>query len=571
VRLNTIRSKIVAFALLATLLPSISMGWLSYRNNLKVLKEKITEELTSVTSSTSRELDLWLKERIYDVKVFASSYEVSENLVRVSGVRGGGAGKSAALGRLKDYLKSVEQRFTDYEELAVLDLGGSVVASSEEDAVAPHLPDDWLQHAEAGNTVVGEAHRHDAGSAAAMVLAEPVRGAQERLLGLLAAKLNFEGVRKILKSQARGGAGQLYVITRSGMILTSFPPLDEGPTAADLTPDPVRDLFSREVLPLEYAGIRGGDVVGALETMRRLDWGVVAEKPKAAEYAEIARLRNVTLLMVAAILLGIALAAYVLGLTFVVPLDRLTRGAAKVAGGSLAVDLPVHSRGEVGYLTVVFNRMVARLRKAREELDATNQALIEKNEELHELSITDGLTGLHNRKHMNETVVSEVSRAARHQHPLSILMIDIDLFKTFNDARGHQAGDEVLRGVSRVLKETIRSTDYAARYGGEEFLVLLPYSASDVAMQTAERIRSQIEEAKLGVNADGRGITVSVGAASFPECGNDSDSVIREADLALYKAKRGGRNRAVQAGEAWTEPKPKKKKRGSKPAKPTDG
>jgi len=555
-RLNTIRSKIVAFALLATLLPSISMGWLSYRNNLKVLKEKIAEELTSVTSSTSRELDLWVKERSYELRVFASSYEVSENLDSSS--RGGGASGSAYR-RLTGYLRSVEQRFADYDELAVLDLSGGIVASSEEETAALHLPDDWLELAGEGHSIIGEPYRDDGLAPPAMVLGEPIRGPQEGLLGVLAARLNFGQVRRILRNQVRDRAAHLFVITRTGMILNSFPPLDEHSAVAGLPPEALGDLFSNEGRPLEYTGACRVDVVGALQTMRDPDWGVVAEKSKAGEYAEIARLRNVTVLLVAAILLGIALAGYLLGLTFVIPLDRLTRGAAKVADGRLDVDLPVHSRGEVGYLTVVFNRMVARLRKARSELDATNQALVEKNRELHELSITDGLTGLHNRKHMNERVVAEISRAARHQHPLSILMMDIDLFKTFNDARGHQAGDEVLRGVARVLKETIRGTDYAARYGGEEFLLLLPHSTSETAMQTAERIRGRIEEARLGVNADGRGITVSVGVAAFPECGNDAESVIREADFALYKAKREGRNRVVLAGEGWMQPGKKKK------------
>ena len=130
-------------------------------------------------------------------------------------------------------------------------------------------------------------------------------------------------------------------------------------------------------------------------------------------------------------------------------------------------------------------------------------------------------------------------------------MLDIDRFKNFNDARGHQAGDEVIRGVARVLQKTIRTTDYAARYGGEEFLVLLPYIGPDEAMLSGERIRSAVENEKLGKRDGYAGITISVGAASYPDCGSDSESVIREADLALYKAKRGGRNKVVPARAAW--------------------
>jgi diguanylate cyclase (GGDEF)-like protein len=128
--------------------------------------------------------------------------------------------------------------------------------------------------------------------------------------------------------------------------------------------------------------------------------------------------------------------------------------------------------------------------------------------------------------------------------------MDIDRFKEFNDARGHQAGDEVLRGVARVLKESVRATDYAARYGGEEFLVLLMYTGPEAAAGMAERIRARIEEAGLGREEGGRAITVSVGVAAFPENGSDAESVIREADVALYRAKEGGRNRVVAAARA---------------------
>jgi len=523
------------------------MGWLSYRNGRRVLEDKIAKELTSITSQTARELDLWLKERHYEIRVFASSYEVSENLERIAGAQREPAQKNLALSRLGDYLRSVEQRFADYDELTVLDSAGAAVATSAAQADDLHLPADWREKATTEGLVIGAPYWDSNRNEMAMVLAEPVWGARDRLLGILAAKISLKRIDSILKDQAQEGSNQVRAISRGGMILSSFPPLGRASAPASLPAEVARDLFSRGTQPLEFVNVRGQDVVGALQTARRLDWGVVAEKDKATEYAEIARVRNVTFVLVASILVGIGAAAYLLGLTLVRPLDRLIRGAGKVAGGDLEVDLPVYSRGEVGYLTVVFNRMVARLRKAREEIEATNKALIEKNEELHEISITDGLTGLHNRKHMSETVVGEFSRAERHKHPVSILMMDIDRFKTFNDTRGHQAGDEVLRGVARLIRETLRGTDYAARYGGEEFLVLLPYTGQDEAVQTAERIRGRIEEGRLGVYADGVGITLSVGVASYPGSGGNAESVIREADLALYRAKRDGRNRVVSA------------------------
>lgn len=548
-RLSSIRSKIIAFALLATLLPSITMGWVSYRNNLEVLEEKIRQELTSLASSSSREIGLWLERKQYDVGVFASSYEVSENLEKLSA--SGDAALSPELSRLRSYLKSVKARFPDYAELAVLDLEGRLVASSAESATKIDLPEGWREKAAAGEMVVGLPYRDEALDAGVLLAAKSVRAAGNRSLGLIAVKLDLAGVQEVLEHQTRTETDQLYAVTERGQVISSYPPFDQRPLAASLPRATAKDLFEAKVVPLQFVGLAGREVVGALERVAGLSWGVVAEKPREVEYAEIAALRNLTLVLVGVSLMGVGFVAWLLGLTLVRPLERLTGGAGKVAAGDLDVDVPIYGRGEVGYLTVVFNRMVARLRKAREELDATNKALVRKNEELHRISITDGLTGLHNRKHMNETVENEFRRAERHGHAVSVLMIDIDRFKNFNDARGHQAGDEVIRGVAGVIKETIRTTDYAARYGGEEFLVLLPYIGPDEAVKTGERLRAAVEKAKLGASGDFSGLTISVGAASYPDCGNDSETIIREADMALYKAKRSGRNQVAPARAAW--------------------
>ncbi|HXI02673.1 MAG TPA: diguanylate cyclase, partial [Candidatus Saccharimonadales bacterium] len=540
-RLSSIRRKIIAFSLVATLLPAITMGWVSYRNNLKVLEEKIRQELTSLASHSSRELVLWLDGKKDDVRVFASSYEVSENLEKITASGDDSAG-SRYVSRLRDYLKSVEHRFPDYAELAVLDLEGHVVATSSDRQSSHEMPEGWQSLAQEGKVILGDPYRDDVLGTGVLLVAEPVRVAGDRCLGVLAAKLKLAPIGETLHRQVPSGSARLYVITKNGTILSSDPPLDGPPLSAGLPRDTATDLFTGSVVPLEFAGLRGTEVVGALDPISGTPWGTVAEKSRDLEYAEISSLRNVTLVLVGTILLGVGLAAWLLGLTLVRPLGRLIAAAGKVTGGDMSVELPIYGRGEVGYLTVVFNRMVARLRKAHEELDATNKALVRKNEELQHLSITDDLTGLHNRKHMNETVDNEFRRAERHGHVLSILMIDIDRFKNFNDARGHQAGDEVIRGVARVLNDTIRTTDYAARYGGEEFLVLLPYIGPDEAVKTAERIREAVERASLGAAGDVPGLTISVGVASYPDCGNDAEAVIREADLALYKAKRAGRN-----------------------------
>ena len=200
-------------------------------------------------------------------------------------------------------------------------------------------------------------------------------------------------------------------------------------------------------------------------------------------------------------------------------------------------------------------------------LSSKNQALLEMNRELeakihertHELAeantrlaqlaVTDGLTGLYNHRHLHERLSLEVERSQRSGLPLSLLMLDVDHFKGFNDSYGHPAGDEVLRQVARVLNDTRRANDVVARYGGEEFAVILVDTAKFTAAKVAERVRERIaahDFADAATKASkGTNITVSLGVATFPDDGTDAEALVRAADTALYAAKRAGRNRVV--------------------------
>jgi diguanylate cyclase (GGDEF)-like protein len=189
---------------------------------------------------------------------------------------------------------------------------------------------------------------------------------------------------------------------------------------------------------------------------------------------------------------------------------------------------------------------------------------------LRELVLKDALTALYNRRYFFYRLNSEIQRAKRYGRTLSLLILDVDDFKTFNDLHGHVAGDELLQELAARMTSGIRRSDtkpsyevdIACRYGGEEFAVILPEAASAqgaaaaerirVSIETrgavvvAERIRRRIEQTRFG----GLGATVSVGVSSYPEHGTDVDALIKAADRALYHAKRTGKNRVSIAGEA---------------------
>jgi len=163
---------------------------------------------------------------------------------------------------------------------------------------------------------------------------------------------------------------------------------------------------------------------------------------------------------------------------------------------------------------------------------------------LEQLATRDGLTGLANRRCFDDTLHSEWARALRQGQPLSLLMVDVDNFKAYNDANGHLGGDECLKRIARAVSSEMRANDLVARYGGEEFAVILPNQSLKGAAIVAERIRCRVEHLQLPSTAPTRHVTVSIGAATAvagPD--NNASQLVATADAALYRAKHMGRNR----------------------------
>lgn len=176
-----------------------------------------------------------------------------------------------------------------------------------------------------------------------------------------------------------------------------------------------------------------------------------------------------------------------------------------------------------------------------DHLSELKKSYINHKKKLSELAFRDKLTGLYNRHFFDERFIEEWERAKRYHHYLSVIMVDIDHFKKFNDTYGHQKGDEVLKMVGKIIKKGCRTHDIVARYGGEEMVIILPETSLDHAMKVADKIREAIElgvEEKAGVKA-----TASFGVGTFSALNDIPKKILKSADDALYKAKENGRNR----------------------------
>jgi diguanylate cyclase (GGDEF)-like protein len=178
---------------------------------------------------------------------------------------------------------------------------------------------------------------------------------------------------------------------------------------------------------------------------------------------------------------------------------------------------------------------------------------LERQKEHYRLqSIHDGLTGLYNYAHFQALLAHEIARAQRYEHPVALLMIDIDDFKTYNDTYGHPAGNWALRDVATILQHACRQTDWVARYGGEEFTVILPETDMAGALVVADRLRRAVErESQIGLWFR-RPVTISIGVAVYPHDGNTPQELILRADERLYQAKAAGKNRVQGVEEIST-------------------
>jgi len=238
-------------------------------------------------------------------------------------------------------------------------------------------------------------------------------------------------------------------------------------------------------------------------------------------------------------------------------LRSLSAGARRISRGEVEFELGLsaaeHPRDEIGSLTRTFDGMLARLRENQRQIEHSNESLRERNLELQQanrvleqLSITDGLTKLHNHRYFQELLANESRRSERTGAHMALMLIDLDDFKRLNDCFGHAAGDQVLAAIAGRLDESIRETDLLARYGGEEFVVLSTGTDLAGAGVLAEKIRLAVEQAEFRIDDWQRSlpVTVSIGVAEYAGC---CKRLFREADAALYRAKAMGKNCVIQA------------------------
>lgn len=294
-------------------------------------------------------------------------------------------------------------------------------------------------------------------------------------------------------------------------------------------------------------------VLASTRYIPELDWGLVAKVSEKEVNSLVSRndmliyLAELAIIVVS-ILVGVGLSMFVSS-----PIEKLQAHTSRVAKGDLLPPPELGGWREVKELASHFAVMVQAVKEMNESLqtkvEARTRELNDANEKLEQLAMEDPLTGLNNRRVFDERFRQEFGRAKRHKHDLTVVMLDIDHFKSVNDTYGHPVGDEVLKRIAAHLKATVRASDILARLGGEEFCMVLPESPEKSCVTFLERLRSDISEMEFVTEGRTFRVTCSFGVAGLVADVVSRDVLTERSDAALYQAKQTGRNRIVRYSE----------------------
>jgi len=535
--LYSIKSKIVIFAMIATLLPTAGLGLLSFKQNEAMIVDSVTRELRVLADNINRQLNLWMDENMLTIRALSTSNPVIEGLVSLN--KKGSTAKPVQ-SVMTSYLISVKGKLDEVLELTVFDHSRKMVASSASNPEVIESPEQWSHVSLTRGTIVIAPHWNTLYDTATFSVVYPVLSYDSQLIGSIAATLDLGLFKRKLLEINRFSTGEITLLDQEGrVLLSSAAGIDH---LAALDPHYFTSMQAEDE-SIIHDGLAYPKAIGLLHTSENIPVITLVEQDQSAIQAAWMKLRNRFLEFVGILMVIVTLIALYMGHSIVTPLKQLISAARGIAEGNLDIYLPAKRKDEVGQLTTIFNQMTDALRNKHTEIMSVNQAMQQQNQLLQTLSITDGLTGLYNRTKLNTILTEQLARFHRNNRAFCLLMIDVDYFKNINDKLGHIMGDKILITLASVLLKSVRTIDYAARYGGDEFMAILIETNSSAAIKTAERIRSEASAACRKFEENPVEITLSIGITQSHPGDTTPGELMARADVALYEAKKLGRNR----------------------------
>lgn len=528
--------------MIATLLPTAGLGLLSFKQNEAMIVDSVTRELRVLADNINRQLILWVDESMLTIRALSTSNPVIEGLTSLKALAGNKNDRAVKLVQsvMTSYLTSVKGKLDEVLELTVFDHSRKIIASSASNPEVIESPEYWSHASLTRGDIAIAPHWNDHYDTATFSIIYPVLSYDSQLIGAIAATLDLGIFKRKLLEINKFSAGQVTLLDQEGrVLLSSAAGIDH---LAVLDPHYLASMQTEDE-STTHDGLTYPKAIGLLHVSENIPVAILVEQDQSAIQASWIKLRNRFLEFVGILMVVVTLVALYMGHSIVTPLKQLISAAKGIAEGDLDIYLPAKRKDEVGQLTTIFNQMTDALRNKHAEIMSVNQAMQQQNQLLQKLSITDGLTGLYNRTKLNTILIEQLARFQRNNRAFCLLMIDVDYFKNINDKLGHIMGDKILVTLASVLLKSVRTIDYAARYGGDEFTAVLIETNSSAAIKTAERIRSEVSAACRKFEENPIEITLSIGITQSHLNDTTPGELIARADMALFEAKKLGRNR----------------------------
>ncbi|OLN22223.1 hypothetical protein BTO30_10770 [Domibacillus antri] len=453
---------------------------------------------------------------------------------------------------LYDRLNKFAETRDDFDNLTVINKDGLVVYNLNRNGVEGTLnvkDRAYFKAAIAGNTVTTGVIERRSDNTPVVVFASPARNADGEIDGVVAGMITMDMISNVINTFQFGETGKVYLTDQSGLVLSRN---DESAPLTISGTDVFQQALKEEAPGDSYENASGASVIGQYRWIHDGEWLLVGEIETAEVNAPFWR----SLFFMSCILLFVFIIASgvirLLMQQIIFPINQLLEGTVVLRLGNYSHRISNRvldqSLDEFKALHSAYNQMA---RELEQEFSLRRQAekeLRQANEMLKHLSLSDSLTGIGNRRYFDEVLELSWKEALDKKKPLSLLLLDIDFFKKYNDRYGHDAGDKALRQVAVSIEETVKTAGaVAARYGGEEIAVIIPPGITAVSYGLAELIRKSVENLRIPHKDAPDGIiSVSIGAATMsPHPREQPAQLFKKADKALYHSKRKGRARTT--------------------------
>jgi len=554
-----IRHRLIGSFVLLSLLPLIISGYISYVESSNAIKERMRIFSTEVVKQVSKNVRLQMARLESESEPLVLSDRVQTAFAKCDS--GNEMDQAAARADLTRVLLEYYGSFDFINQKYFLDKDNKIVDAQ----VFPELGSGIVHAVERAPNLRGRpywgTYDDSVGQRSMVMLRRIYSKASNKLVGTLFLGIQPSHFSTIFEDVNLGSGTDIFVLdgTDGKVIVKRSEPATagEGSVFEPALLQEIKHSMPR-VQPVgfvSYSGKSSDHYLAAYSRIPGTTWLVVSTIPFDKLTTEALSVRDkIIWIGLLCFLTSIALAA-IIARSISSPLAKLVHTMRETKSGNYRNRMQPEGNDELTVLTQEFNEMANKIDRHNAQLeDRVNERtrdLAEANSKLKALSLTDGLTGIANRRHFDETLLSELNRAVRTQTPLALMMVDVDFFKDYNDFYGHQEGDACLRRVANLLQvHSRRASDLVARYGGEEFVLIAADTDVATALALAESIRTSLEAMQLPHERSPLGcVTISVGVVVVvPDEAQTPEMLGRMADKAMYRAKGQGRNQVVLAG-----------------------